>query len=534
MFIMMNKQVILFSILVLIIALLAVQLVLIAKILKLCKSQKSEKDGADGDHDAVAAPIETIDETVKPEIIECERIAFESLGKARFDDDFAKSMDELERRINEILRSFRTIGTRPGISLPKDSEKTPSTTDRGKESKEVRSDEGSEKKMVLTAIKARIQPVEEKDLPRVEKELTTFFEKFGNVDYLQDLASKDYYRLIDLRKNPTARVVTVGDIHCDLTSLVAMLLKLSVSREYDYFKNAYFVFLGDYLDRGSALFETLLLLSDLKKILGERMIMLKGNHELIRYSEKSEILKSKVIPNQSCECLNKYCSGSKSFLQKFAGFFSTLPTYAYLMTTKRNILLTHAAVPRNKFISQIGFSSDGSIAFKPGVPKTGYLSIRKQVFADMIWGDPAEVPERIQTEGRFEFGSEQFGEWMKCNSIDMLVRSHEEKEFGFMFYFENKLLSLFSSGGKDNPLTGYPNVEPAFCVVKQDEDIVENSFTYKIMNEGQTCCINLFQKIEFTEKQAQNFKMDAEFACGEEDVNLIRGIFKTIKKNYNE
>ena len=147
----------------------------------------------------------------------------------------------------------------------------------------------TKKDMVLQAIQERSHEIQAEDLPQVEKEMLDYFKEFKNKDYFNDIKSKDYYRLLDLRKKPEARVVVIGDIHCDFKSLAAILIKLSIS-EYDFFEKGFFVFLGDYLDRGGALFEPLLLLMDLQRILGERMIMLKGNHELIKYDEEKKIL----------------------------------------------------------------------------------------------------------------------------------------------------------------------------------------------------------------------------------------------------
>ena len=144
----------------------------------------------------------------------------------------------------------------------------------------------STKDQVVNAILKRGVEVTEEHLPDIMEEMKAYFAEYKNGDYFADLKNQDYYRLLDLRDNENARVVVVGDIHCDYYSLAALLLKLSVS-EYDYFENAYFVFLGDYLDRGSALFEPLLLLIDLKRILGNRLIMLRGNHELISYNKGS-------------------------------------------------------------------------------------------------------------------------------------------------------------------------------------------------------------------------------------------------------
>ena len=217
---------------------------------------------------------------------------------------------------------------------------------------------------MLEAILKRSHEVQVDDLPQVEKELQAYFEEHKNGDYFSDLNSEDYYRLLDLRERPDARVVVVGDIHCDYKSLAALLLKVSVS-PYDFFEKGLFVFMGDYLDRGAMLFEPLLLLMDLKRILGDRMIMLRGNHELISYNKESQLMEGHVVPQDSVPCLNEYCGDNKPFLEAFGNFYQTLPTYVYLKVKDQNVLLTHGGIPRQMFLDAFKFDQQtGAIAFE--------------------------------------------------------------------------------------------------------------------------------------------------------------------------
>lgn len=396
-------------------------------------------------------------------------------------------------------------------------------------SEECETEKKRKKDMVIEAIRNRRVAVEEKDLRGIERTLTEFFVKNQNDDYTVNLQSNGYFRLLDLRSIPDTRVVVIGDIHCDYNSLAAVLLKLSVSN-YDYFEKAYFVFLGDYLDRGTALFEPLLLLMDLKKILGERMIMLKGNHELLEWDSVKENLKSRVKPHESSDCLNEYCGNNKQFLQGFARFYSTLPIYVYLKTNDRNVLLTHAAVPRDVFLKIIQFDEmTGEIVFSSDTPVQDRLSIRNQIFKDMIWGDPSPYNEKYQVEGRFEFGSKQFEQWTSSNHIDLMFRSHEEVSCGYRGFFNDRLFTVFSTGGVDNDDTHYKGVEPAFVVIQSDRFFVENSYIFYVQKDGKKICLNLFNKQTYTEKQAENYKLDNEFLSNEEMEHRVRHVFKILQ-----
>ncbi len=386
---------------------------------------------------------------------------------------------------------------------------------------------------VLDAVRNRSYVICEEDLPNVKEDLLNYFEQYTNSDYFKSFDSKDYYRFIDLRAKPTARVVVVGDIHCDYPSLAAILLKLSTS-DYDYFSNAYFIFLGDYIDRGSALFEPLLLLKDLKEILGDRMIMLKGNHESIEYDELKQILKPRVLPHETCDCLNKYCGNDKNFLKQFATFYSTLPTYVYLKTEGRNMLLTHAAIPRDMFIDKISFDEqNGAMVFSTNTLVEERLSMRNKICKDMIWGDPSPYNEKIQVDGRFEFGRKQFDRWISRNPIDLLLRSHEEAANGYTPFFDDRLFTIFSTGGTENPQTGYPKVQPAFSIIQNDQFIIENSFIYLVRKETGTKNINLLNKQVLTDKQIANFKMSEEFVCDESKCKQLREMFKSMVETFS-
>ena len=416
----------------------------------------------------------------------------------------------------------------------------------------------TKKQQVIDAVLKRCQAVSTDDLPKLEKELMAYFERYKNADYFSDYYSQDYFRLMDFRGETDERIVVIGDIHCDYNSLAAILLKLSVS-SYDYFEKGRFVFLGDYLDRGSVIFEPLLLLMDLQQILGERMIMLRGNHELISYNEEILLLESKVIPQDSCPALNEYCGENKDFLKAFGNFFRTLPTYAYLKLEGQNILLTHAAVPRQVFLDKFSFDQEsGAIVFDPGylydaktiaqdkteddslktmttILRGDLLMMRNRILYDMIWGDPSPDWEKYQVSGRYQFGLSQFDAYAKKNNISRLFRSHEPVKNGFMSFFDNRLYTIFSTGGTDNDQTGYGNIDPAFAIIHGSGDyFVENSYLYGVhLCSGilkLTC--NPFAGSFPGYVSTGDYAINEEFLCDEKTILEIESIFMKVKEGF--
>lgn len=416
----------------------------------------------------------------------------------------------------------------------------------------------SKKHQVLQAVLKRAKPITEDDLSWVESDLTAFFEKNMNEDYLTELKSEKYYRFLDLRDDPTSRIVVVGDVHCDFYALAALLLKLSAST-YDYFESGHIVFLGDYLDRGGCVFEHLLLLMDLKQILGDRMIMLKGNHEMVSFNEKTQELESRVIPQDTCPVLNEYCGSNKDFLKSFGDFFRTLPTYVYLKVADQIVLLTHAAVPRQMFIDNFKYDQlTGAIVFEPHYLyeqqkaactttsdnsmttmnttfSNNVLKVRNRILNDMIWGDPSKDKEKYQVSGRFQFGSLQFDAYAQKNQLSRLFRSHEPVSDGYEAFFDNRLYTIFSTGGSQNDQAGYGDINPAFAVIKGDGSyFVENSFVYKMELSGVLDLVcNLFSGEIIQGNDAKHCSLNEEFYCSENEALKIETMFAYIKQGFN-
>lgn len=395
----------------------------------------------------------------------------------------------------------------------------------------------SKKELVINAVLKRAVEIQPEDLPRVEEEMLAYFEEYKGEDYFNDIDSTSYYRLLDIREHQDTRVVVVGDVHCDYKSLAAVMLKLSVS-EYDYFEKAYFVFLGDYLDRGCALFEPLLLLMDLKRILGDRLIMLRGNHEMVDYDEEKQELAGKVLPLDSVPCLNEYCTDNKDFLKMFAYFYRTLPTYVYLKSADQNILLTHGAIPRQVFLDVFCFDeTTGAIVFAEeelAKLNINQLHTRNQILNDMIWGDPSNDLEKYQVNGRFEFGSKQYEAYAQKNKLNRVYRSHEPVDDGFESFFNGCVCTVFSTGGSSNEQTGYPEVEPAFAIIGTNGYCcIENSFLYHVSIEDEvdvTC--NLYSGKSLKHKEAKRYSLHPEFYCTDANALQVESLFKKINDGF--
>lgn len=312
---------------------------------------------------------------------------------------------------------------------------------------------------VLGLVAKYRKEVNEEDLPRIMKQMKAHF----------DAASKGQPDglVIDLTQEPQARVVMVGDTHCDYNSLAALLEKLAIS-SYNYFECGYLVFDGDYLDRGSIFFEFFLLLLDLKKLLGNRCIILRGNHDTVVYNEFSRVLEAEVVPHETTDFINEYCWKDTEYLQKLANYLADLPYYVLVRNKAGVDMIVHGGIPHNNYLDKVHISLDkGELILGEGVRK-------EDVLHDFMWSDPCPKEDvRFQLlHSRFEFGLKQFEQFTEENGIHRIFRSHEPVENGVKSFYGNRLFTVFSNGGLSNPHTGYKEVlNPVFAIIDVEGEV---------------------------------------------------------------
>ena len=382
-------------------------------------------------------------------------------------------ISSIKKTVAELSKSIKDTQTVPSVEI--DSDETKNVAEAPIQTEEATSNHLLKQKVLALVAKYR-KDINEEDLPKIQSELKAFFDSQPR---------QPYYLLIDRRyEKEDKRMVIIGDTHCDYNSLAALFDKLSLSA-YDYFANATFIFLGDYLDRGNILFEYLMLLVGFKKLLGERCIFMKGNHELIEYNAVTGKLESMVRPAETCPTLNSYCGSDKEFLTKFADYFTNLPYYILLKTTKGTDLLLHGGIPRDAIMDKCTISHDTGELLVSGDDR-----IRAMALDNMIWADPRQERFKLQGGGsRFEFGYEQFEQFVIANKIDRIFRSHEPVQNGVEAFYDNRLYTVFSNGGTKNPVTGYPEVEnPVIAIMGVDGEVRFESIFFKkvTINKGYT------------------------------------------------
>lgn len=200
----------------------------------------------------------------------------------------------------------------------------------------------------------------------------------------------------------TEPVLIVGDIHGDLQALEFMIR----IREKVNCKNI--LFLGDYVDRGLQGTEVLLRLFQLKIEDPEHIFLLRGNHESVE-------------------------------MNLYYGFFEEIE---YDRSFLLRISQTYDKMPLAAVLSGDTFCVHGGIRGNESID-----TIRKEEPFPYLWNDPSQVQGLTRsTRGSTvkEFGPDIVDGFLKTNNLKRIVRGHTALEMGYEWWFEGKLLSLFS------------------------------------------------------------------------------------------
>ncbi|KAF8406752.1 hypothetical protein HHK36_008844 [Tetracentron sinense] len=261
-------------------------------------------------------------------------------------------------------------------------------------------------------------------------------------------------------------VVVVGDVHGQLHDVIFLLRDAGFPSE-----NRFFVFNGDYVDRGAWGLETFLLLLAWKVFMPHRVFLLRGNHE-------SKYCTS--VYGFEGEVMAKYGEQGKHVYRKCLGCFEGLPLASIIAGRVytahgglfRSITVTPSKRPKGK--------RGRKISLNPVVNSLSLGSLeelskaRRSVLdppwegsnlipGDVLWSDPSMSPGLSPNEERgigLLWGPDCTEEFLKKYHLKLIIRSHEgpdarEKRSGLSGMKEGytidhvvesgKLITLFSA-----------------------------------------------------------------------------------------
>ena len=213
-------------------------------------------------------------------------------------------------------------------------------------------------------------------------------------------------------------VSIVGDIHGQYHDLLEIFHIGGSPPDTNY------LFLGDYVDRGYYLVETISVLIVLKLRYPDRVFLIRGNHE------------SRTITTNYgfyTEVLNKY-GGTADVWNAITDIFDYLPLGA---TIDGCIFATHGGLsPSCQRLDQIRVLD----RFKE-IPHDG-------IMADLVWSDPdPEILDfKLSPRGAgYLFGYDIMEKFCASNNLVQLVRAHQLCNDGFVSYWHSMCLTVWSA-----------------------------------------------------------------------------------------
>ncbi|MGM0468511.1 MAG: metallophosphoesterase [Promethearchaeati archaeon] len=253
--------------------------------------------------------------------------------------------------------------------------------------------------------------------------------------------------LLELNAKNDEEIFVIGDIHGNLDSLKKIY---NIIKE----KNPkYVIFLGDIVDRGSYQIECFSFVLSLKILFPNKYYLLRGNHETLQ--------------------MNKYYGfyddfdmrfGSEGDFTEIIQLYNVLPICAIL---NNSILCLHGGIPENNnILNEIKDLKHQELPYTPSGP------IEEGIF-QLLWNDPKEGLSGFMHSFRGGdikfFGEEVFEIFMNKYNLKYLIRAHEVFPMGYKWFFDHRLLSVFSSSDYRGAGSNYG----AYARVKGEEIFAE-------------------------------------------------------------
>jgi protein phosphatase len=258
------------------------------------------------------------------------------------------------------------------------------------------------------------------------KESATSVERYTVEDILQLLKRVQplLQRENRLLKLPYKPLLFVGDTHGDWDATRHLLTRF-------WNTPTVFVFLGDYVDRGPFQIENINLLLELKIRAPNRLMLLRGNHEIPSINRAYGFYD--VVQETLGDVIDDYWN-----------IFRYLPLAA--ISHHHNIFAVHGGIPEG--LEDVEEIDSLPHEVEPSQPITFQL----------LWNDPQESVEGFGPSMRGShirtFGQDVTTAFMAANNLHLIVRAHEVFSQGFHEFFEGKVLSLFSCREYRGPIAG--------------------------------------------------------------------------------
>ncbi|WP_371803733.1 metallophosphoesterase [Candidatus Lokiarchaeum ossiferum] len=255
----------------------------------------------------------------------------------------------------------------------------------------------------------------------------------------------------------------VGDTHGSYSETMIMITYFE--KILQKFPEAKIIFLGDYVDRNPFDLENLTLIIAFWIKFKKNVTLIRGNHEDPKINDAYgfiDNLKENFVIEQWVDDL--YGEVLKIFVN--LPIIHILNVVSNHGTSIRKIFSVHGGIPvNNAHPEEAILLSD--LEKNLHIPVNSYENF-SEYLNWLLWADPKEDLDGFLLDpntGRNQFGPDIFNQFVKANDIDIVVRAHEVLKNGFKTFFNDHLISLFSTSYYKNRKIG----DGAFLRIFEDK-----------------------------------------------------------------
>lgn len=260
-----------------------------------------------------------------------------------------------------------------------------------------------------------------------------------------------------------APVRIFGDIHGQLPDLLHFFHTYGVPNH----KNGdvhlvNYIFIGDFVDRGSYSLEVLATLFCLKLRYPQNVFLIRGNHEDREVNERFGF---------KSECVQRLGKGTE--LWEAANVtFDSLPVAALV---ESKVICLHGGIGKT-------LATVEQIRRIPRPVRAPVQGPYADLMRDILWSDPTEhdtvvgIQGNIRGDDMVEFGPDRVLHFLAENDLELVVRAHQCVMGGYEFFASQHLVTVFSAtnycGRHDNDgaiITISRSLKVAFHVITYRE-----------------------------------------------------------------
>jgi hypothetical protein len=231
----------------------------------------------------------------------------------------------------------------------------------------------------------------------------------------------------------------VGDLHGDYAAFEEILRSFfPVGLGDAEAERRHVYLLGDILDRGRRDFQLLHAVLELRLLLGDRFVLLRGNHEML--SMKGDTVHSEFSPRTFLDAFGEVLP--VAFWRAFVDYLAWLPHLALIRFDRGSVALFHAGVPPGFLQSKAEAMPD-------------YLEVDNVRKAFLVGRGPVPGPRPDRPYPFGKFYREDLDDFCRHFDVKLMVRGHDMRSRGYTVEDGGRFITIFSSGTAMAADSGY-------------------------------------------------------------------------------